>query len=153
MNNLLEKRNIQLAHRWFDEVWNEGNLELVTELFAADGMSYDLGGTGNHAKGPEGIKPLIEAFRKTFPDLKIVIQDAIADEEKVAMRWAASATHTEEGMFGPPTFRKVYVTGMAFIRCNEGQIMEAWNNWDIMSLVQQIQAPSAEPISNLIEEH
>lgn len=150
MNNLQEKRNIHLVYRWFDEVWNSGKLDAVDEIFAPAGMSYDLGGTGQHAKGPEGIKPLIEAFRKTFPDLKIEVHDAIADEEKVAIRWSATATHSEDGLFGPPTYRKIYVTGMGFIICSEDRITEAWNSWDIMSLVQQLQASSAEPISQLL---
>jgi len=37
------KENVQLMHRWFDEVWNQGKAETVHELLAEDAIGMGQG--------------------------------------------------------------------------------------------------------------
>jgi steroid delta-isomerase-like uncharacterized protein len=132
--------NVQVVRRWFDEVWNEGNLDAIDELFAADGIAYGLGEVGKDVRGAEDFKPFVQRIRSAFPDIQITVDDTITQEDKIAARFTATMTHTGDALGFPATGKRVTVRGMSFSRMVNGQIVEGWNNWDIYGLMQQLEA-------------
>jgi len=70
----------------------------------------------------------------------LTIDDTITEGDKVAARWTARMTHRGDHLGIPATNRQVVITGMSIVRVRDGQIVEGWNNWDIMSLMQQLGA-------------
>src|SRR5882762_9551328 len=68
----------ELVHRWFDEVWNQGREETIDELFG-DGVAYGLGESDVTIAGPEEFKVFFRTMRSTFPDLRIDIEDSVAE--------------------------------------------------------------------------
>jgi len=145
----MSKENIALIHRWFEEVWNKGRAEAIEEMFAADGIAYGLGEAGIDVHGPAVFKPFFERLRGAFPELKITIEDALAEGDKVAARWSARMIHRGDHLGIAATGRKVAVTGMSIVRIRDGKIVEAWNNWDMLGLMQQIGAIA--PPTTLLE--
>lgn len=129
-----------LVRRWFEEVWNKGREEAIDEMFAEDGVAHGLADeTGAPLRGASGFKPFFRSFRGAFPDLEVIVEDAITEGDKVAARCRVRATHAGEGLGFAATQRPVEITGMTFARVRDGKIVEAWNNFDFMGMFQQLQ--------------
>lgn len=131
-----EQENTALARRWFEEVWNKGRSDAIDEMFAPDGLSHGL--EAEPIRGPAGFKPFHNRFRGAFPDIKVDIQDAFASGDKVALRWSVRMTHTGDHLGIKATGNPAGVTGMSVLRIRNGKIVEAWNNWDVLGLYQQL---------------
>jgi steroid delta-isomerase-like uncharacterized protein len=129
------EENKALLRRLFKEVWNQGNLGTVDELFAA---GYVLHDPAQLIRGPEGFKAYVSAFRAAFPDMHATIESQIAEEDRVAMRFTVRATHTGEFQGLPPTGKQVMLTGIDIQRIVDGKIVENWVNLDALGLLQQL---------------
>jgi predicted ester cyclase len=82
----LNKRKVRL---FVEAVWNEGRLELIDDLVAADyiGRFPRIDGA---VHGPEGVRRLVSRGRSAYPDLYVKIEDQIAEDDRVATRWRAT---------------------------------------------------------------
>ena len=135
-----EEANKATLRRVPDEVFNQGNLSVVDELFAPDYVMHDPGDPGAALHGYEAFKEqYVGMFRTAFPDLQITIEDQVAEADKVASRYIAQGTHQGELMGIPPTNNRVQVTGTIVSRfTEEGKIAEEWNNFDALGMMQQL---------------
>jgi steroid delta-isomerase-like uncharacterized protein len=137
----MSAENKALIERWFEEVWNKGREEAIDEMFAADGVAHGLGDApGATLRGPDGFKPLFHNFRDTFPDMEVIIEDTVAEGDRVAARCRVRGTHKGEGLGLAATGNAVEFTGICIVRVENGKIAEAWNNFDFMSMFQQLNA-------------
>ena len=136
----MSAENKALVRRWFEEVWNKGRADAIDEMFAADGIAYGLVEAGVDVRSPVAFKPFFEKLRGAFPEFELTIEDIIAEGDTVAARWNAKMMHRGDQLGMPASGRPVAVTGMSFVRVRDGQILEAWNNWDIFGMMQQIGA-------------
>jgi predicted ester cyclase len=87
----------------------------------------------------EEARQFISMFKSAFPDMSATIEDVIAEGDKVVTRVTIRGTHqgeTEE--FGPPTGRQVEGAGLSLHRIEGGKIVEEWNSYDNLSLMQQL---------------
>ncbi len=147
----MSSEKVQIMRRWFDQVWNEGNLDAIDELFASDGIAYGLGEHGRDTRGPAAFKPFVQRLRAAFPDLHITVDDTIEQDDRIAARFSVTMTHSGDDLGFPATGRRAQVKGITFARIQNGQIVEGWNNWDIYGLMQQLQAEPAE--AKLLDEN
>jgi steroid delta-isomerase-like uncharacterized protein len=131
----MSAENKALVRRWFDQVWNKGRTESIDEMLADRAV---LHGLGADMRGPSEFKVFHAAYRDAFPDVVIQIEHLIADDDLVAVRWSAAATHNGGGLGFAATGRRVQFTGMAFARVEGGKIVEGWNNFDQLGLLQQL---------------
>jgi steroid delta-isomerase-like uncharacterized protein len=123
--------------RQFWRVWEEGNIDLVDELLAPDYVNRTPA-TPDQPTGPEGVKGVVGMFRTGMPDLKVVIEDMIAEGDKVAVRYTLEGTHEGE-LFGiPPTGRRLSIKSIAVERVSEGKIREHWRVTDSLDMMQQL---------------
>jgi predicted ester cyclase len=76
--------------------------------------------------GPGGIKRYVTAYRAAFPDIRLTVEDQLAEDDKVATRWTARGTHLGEFLGLAPTGDEVTVSGIEFDRITAGRIDEAW---------------------------
>jgi steroid delta-isomerase-like uncharacterized protein len=132
------ENNKAVVQRWFEEVWNQGRAESIDALFAEDGVSHGLGEAGVEVRGPAAFKPFLERLRGAFPDIHFTVEDTLAEGDRVAARWRAEMTHRGDHLGLPASGRQAEVTGMSIVRIADGKIVEGWNNWDMMGLMQQI---------------
>jgi predicted ester cyclase len=90
-------------------------------------------------RGVEAAKQFAATFRSAFPDLTCAIEDQIAEGDRVATRFRAQGTHegeTEE--LGPPTGKRVEITGITLERFSEGRVVESWDSYDAMGMMRQL---------------
>jgi predicted ester cyclase len=135
----MSKRNVELAHRWFEEVWNQGRLEAIDEM-----ASPEAKGQGQLHHGPpinlQQFRQFAEGLHKAFPGLHVVIEDTIDSKDLVVLRWHADMTHRGSFMGVEPTGRDVRITGITIFRYVRGKLVQGWDNWDQLGLLAQIGA-------------
>lgn len=127
--------NKAVARRWYEEVFNAGNLDLIDELVAANFVDRD---PSNPFQGREGLKQFVSMYRSAYPDIHLTVEDMIAEEEKLAVRFVGRGTHRGTLMGIPPTGRQVTVTAIDILRFEDGKMTEHWGNQDILGMMQQL---------------
>jgi steroid delta-isomerase-like uncharacterized protein len=133
--------NVSLIRRWFEEVWNKGRADAIEEMFAEDGVAHGLAGeSGEALRGPANFRAFHQRFREAFPGIEVVVDDAISEGDKVAARCTVRGKHEGDSLGFAATKRPVEFTGMTFARVRDGKIVEAWNNFDFMSMFRQLGA-------------
>lgn len=135
----MSEENKQLIRRWFDEVWNNGRDEVIEELFDENGIAHGLGDDPAHPiKGPSGYRPFYATFRQAFPNIMVVVEDVISEGDKVVARCSVRAKHEGEFLGRAATQAPVEFTGITIVRIANGKIVEAWNNFDFMTMYRQV---------------
>jgi steroid delta-isomerase-like uncharacterized protein len=137
-----EQENSALIRRWFEEVWNQARLESVDELAAPDVIATGQLEHGRPIQGTEHFKNFARGIRSAFPDISIIVEDTIAQGDKVVARWTARMTHKGQFLGMEPTQKKVTVSGISVQRISNGKIVEAWDSWDQLALLVQLGAMS-----------
>lgn len=134
----MSEENKQILRRWFDEVWNQGRADVIDELFDENGIAHGLStDPANPIRGPRDYRPFYIVFREAFPHLEIVIEDMVAEGDKVAARCSVRGKHEGDFMGRTATQAPVEIEGITIVRIENGKIVEAWNNFDFMTLYKQ----------------
>lgn len=137
----MSQENIDLIRRWFEEVWNKGREEAIDEMFAADGIAHGLADeAGNDLLGPKDYKPFFRKFRSAFPEIKVVVEDTVAEGDKVAARCSVRGQHQSDSLGFAATGQATEFTGITIVRIENGKIVEAWNNFDFLTMYKQLGA-------------
>src|SRR5262249_20629816 len=131
--------NKSLVLRLIDEVLNKGNLAAADQLVDPN-FALHLPGSSEPIRGVEGLKRVAEGFRTGFPDRRMLVEDAICDGDKVAVRVTQQGTH--HGLFQGvnATGKRVSVSAIAIFRVANGRVAEEWLSSDRLGLLQQIGA-------------
>jgi predicted SnoaL-like aldol condensation-catalyzing enzyme len=116
----LNKRKVRL---FVEAVWNEGRLELVDELVAADYVGR-VPRVKRGVRGPEGVRRLVSYGRRAHPDLYVKIEDQIAEDDRVATRWLAT-TRAPTRATTAPTDHTPYYAGISIIRLIAGKQVDS----------------------------
>ena len=137
----MSEENKALIRRWFEEVWDKGRAEAIDEMFAEDGVAYGLSNeSGEPLRGPAAFREFHQRLRSAFPDTVVVVEDTIAEADKVAARCILRGQHMGDSLGFAATQRTMEITGIAIVRIRDGKIVEAWNNFDFMSMYRQLGA-------------
>ena len=123
----------------FWEVWEQGDIDSLDELLAPDYVNHTLAAP-DLPPGPEGVKEVVSMFRSGIPDLRVVIEDMIAEGDRVATRYALEGTHGGD-LFGvAPTGRHLSIKSMTIERLSGGKIVEHWRVTDELDMMRQLGA-------------
>jgi steroid delta-isomerase-like uncharacterized protein len=125
-----------LGRQWFELVWNQGKREAIAEMLSPDALIHD-GGTDT--RGADGFYVFFDRMSLAFSEVHVTIEDSIAEDDRVCLRWQFTARHTGAGLGIEPTGKSVRVTGISIVRVADGKLAEGWQNWDMLGLLQQIQ--------------
>ena len=141
----MSEENKAIVRRSVEEVYSaQGDLDVADELFAPDYVGHSPANPED-VRGIDGVKEEANMYRSAFPDVQLSIEDQVAEGDKVVTRWRASGTHQGEMMGIAPTGNQVRVDGITINRIEDGKIVEAWELFDAMGLMQQLGAiPSPE---------
>ena len=131
--------NKNVVRRLFEEVWNKGSMPVADELIASTYVHHDSS-TPDAGRGPDSEKKRVTLFRTAFPDLRLTIEDIIAEGENVTVRWTGRGTHKGDLNGIAPTGKPFTISGMSIARIANGKLIEGWVNWDALSLMQQLGA-------------
>ena len=137
----MAKETDALVRRWFEEVWNKGREEAIDEMFGEECVAHGLADeAGRPLRGPADFKPFFRRFRGAFPEMEVVVEETVCEGDRVAARCTVRARHRGDTLGFAATERPVEFTGMTIARVSGGKIVEAWNNFDFMSMYGQLGA-------------
>src|SRR2546421_12926953 len=115
------ERNKAVIRRIFDEIINQGKLDVADELLTPDTEVHlpfvDPG------SGPEALKKIVGGLRQGFPDLHLEIDELIGEGDTVAVAWH-STQQTPLGPYRglPPPRRAVRISGIDMMRLKDGRV-------------------------------
>ena len=131
-----EEQNKASFRRYLEEAWNQSNLEVVDETFDRY-VSHQPDGSVLE-RGPEDVKRFIKEFRSAFPDLHLIIEEQLAEGDKVVSHGTIQGTHQGEFRGMAPTGKEREIKGMAIFRfSSDGKVVESWDSYDQLSLMRQ----------------
>jgi len=133
----MSEQNKNAVRRLFEEVWNKGYVPVADELFAPTYTHHDSS-TPDVGRGPESEKKRVSLYRNAFPDLRLTIEDLIAEGETVMARWSCRGTHRGDLNGIAPTGKQFTISGISIARFASGKMVEGWVNWDALGLMQQL---------------
>jgi steroid delta-isomerase-like uncharacterized protein len=124
-----------LISRYIEDVWNKADLEALESLTNST-FTYHLG--GQPPRDISAMRQFLQAVHMAFPDWRVEIQDIIAEDHIVAVRWSGKATH--KGAFHgiPPTGKQIFVCGINIYRTDNGKISKEWEQMDSLGMLQQL---------------
>jgi steroid delta-isomerase-like uncharacterized protein len=126
-------RNKEIARRFFEDVLDQGRFDKYAESHAKDFVAH----AGNHDATLEEDIAAAREERKALPDLRVSVNQILAERDLVAVYWTASGTNTQAGMGFPATGKKIKIDGMTIFRLKAGTICEEWSVWDMLSVMRQ----------------
>ena len=133
----MSEANKNVVRRLSEEIWNKGNLQVTDELFTPNYEHRDAS-TPDFGRGPEGERKRATLYRTAFPDLRLTIEDIIAEGETVMTRWSCRGTHKGDLLGIAPTGKQINISGVTITRLEKGKLAEGYVNWDVLGLMQQL---------------
>lgn len=119
------EQNKHVVRRLIDEVLNDGQMNVIEELYAPELVS--------------GAREWIAPFRESFPDIQMEILELIAEGGTVVGRFTCSATHLKEWLGYPPTGRRFEaIDEVSFYRFHNGKIIGSWGIEDNLGRLEQL---------------
>jgi|SRR3954464_4221249 steroid delta-isomerase-like uncharacterized protein len=133
MTNDMTAPNKELVLRFYKEVYGDWNMALVDAAVSPRFVSHDWPEGG--PTGPQAFRDYYSAIRSAVPDAHYVVDDVIAESDRVVVRYRMLGTH--ERAFGdiPPTGRAITLAGIAVYRLEDGKLMERWVVSDVYGLL------------------
>jgi steroid delta-isomerase-like uncharacterized protein len=149
--------NKRILNRHFDEVLNQGRLDVIDEIYGdryvLDAPVQTEGSVAAHGetRGHDGLKRRVVLFRTAFPDIHFTVDDMLAEGDQVAVQYTFSGTHT--GQFGElePTGRTISVTGILIAVVSDDRIESALSVFDSGDMLHQLEPQQKNPIQHLID--
>lgn len=133
----MSEQNKAVVRRLFEEVWNKGNLSVADEVLAPNYVHRDPA-TPDFGKGPESEKKRANLYRTAFPDLRLTVEEIIAEGDTVIAQWTCRGTHKGDLRGITPTGKQVTVSGVSIAHFDRGKVAESSVNWDALGLMQQL---------------
>ena len=124
--------NKAIVRRYFDQILNEKRHDLAEE-FLADNI--ELHGSGL-APGLDVVKQWLTMFAAAFPDGHQVIEDMVAEEDRVVARTTLNGTQQGEMQGIPATGKSVSISSITIFRMDNGKITEGWLVSDNLGMMQ-----------------
>ena len=136
------EENKAVVRRFLEGIFSQGNPDVVDELADPDFVVHDPSSEAGDVDA-QGVKESIAWSQNAFPELRVTIEDQVAEGDKVATRWRVSGTHQGEMMGAAPTGNQVTFAGTQTDYLSGGKIVESWSNWDTLGMLGQIGAVPA----------
>lgn len=119
--------NKRLVQSVFEEMWNASSPSKARTIFAQ----------------PEGVEKFVTQFLAAFPDLHHTVEEIIAEEDRVAIRFSAQGTHLGRWKDYPARGNPIHFTGLTLAHIAGGKIAEHHTWWDTYEVIEQIIRPAA----------
>lgn len=130
--------NKETIRLWYEEGWNHNrNMELIERVFHPEWND------GNPLRpdqtvGYEGMRELVDFYRKAFPDAHFTITHLFSDNTHAAIRYEVEATHFGDAFGIPATGKKFTSTGLVLYEMKDGKIYRSWQELDLMGIINQL---------------
>ncbi len=129
---------IAIADRVRAEVYNEGNVDAMAEIFAEEYLHGAA--NGPDAIGIEEGAKRIGGFVTALPDLEWTFDEVVAEGNRVAARWTTRGTHDGDLLGFAATGKPVEFTGISFFTIDCGKVSEFQTEMDVVGMLEQVGA-------------
>ncbi len=126
-----------LFKNFVDEIFHSSNLGALDQLFTPDALIHD---PGVEIRGPLALRRAVRGLLAAFPDLRITVEDQIAEGDRLAVRYRGEGTHRAEWRGIPASGKRISYTGMLIVCFESGQIAEYWAQPDLLGVLRQLGA-------------
>lgn len=133
--------NLEIAERWTTEVWNNQDLEVLDEIASPEILHH--GAAFPDVSGTEDLKGSLTRQFEAFPDMKLNIDSAFADDNVAVVRWSGTASQGGEFLGEPASGATINLTGVNVYRVECGQIVESWSEMNTLDMLYQIRDAAA----------
>lgn len=131
------EHNQHLIEIYFNQIWNQGRLELLERIIAPDYINHSAS-ISNPEPGPKGLYPIVQSIRKGFPDLHYDIKDLVITDEKVVARVIMTGTLLGELWGIKPNGKRIEVNQINIERIENGMIKEHWRVTEELLMMKQL---------------
>ncbi len=128
--------NKEVIRAYVETIFNQQQVDRADELVAPDYL--DHAALPGQAPGLQGAKQKWAMYLAGIPDLRVTIEELVAEADKVAVRRSYDGTHQGELLGVPPTGKHVRIGGISIFRLAGGKIAEQWEQLDRLALMQQL---------------
>lgn len=130
--------NKAIVRGLIEDLFNTANLDIADEVLADDYVDH----SASHAdlSGAENVKQSVSEWLAAFPDTVSVVRDLVAEGDRVAARWRTRATHRGAFMDVYPTGNQIDVTWFGIFRLSDGKIVESWDTFNVVEMMQQLES-------------
>ena len=129
------EENKELIRRYID-LWNANDVDALDKLIAVDAIDH-MAFEGQQA-GREGYRDFYRTWHSAFPGFRAVIEDMIAEGDRVATRWTFHGRHLGEYNGIAPTGRAVSFPAVSIQRIENGVVTEEWYIADNQAFLRQL---------------
>ena len=130
-------QNQTLVRRFFDEVCNQKKLNVADELFSSNHQYHDPQIPAG--SGPDGIRQVVSTYQSAFQSAQWEVLETFSADNVVITRWKGIGTNHHKELNGiPATGKDAEVFGVWIQRIENNKIVESWNVWDTLGLLQQL---------------
>jgi len=120
--------NKRLLCRFFDEAWNKGRREAITEAFTKTSILHSR---NRECHGPADFLHFYDIMRAQFSQISIKPVVSLAEADLACVYWRLDGVHNTSRT-------PVCITGISICRIKDGRFVEAWQSWDAAGLASQI---------------
>lgn len=146
--SLHSESNKDLCRRFIQKIFNEGELSLIGDFMSPDAVNHELVDSFGDDEPPQGhnikwLVDLVYLYRRAFPDLRLEIQDQIAEGDRVVTCLHMQGTQKNALMAIAASGRKIDLAGIRVDRIADGKIVESWAHFDALGMLRQLDAMPA----------
>lgn len=109
---------------------SDGHVEGLSEFVTDDVVNHNPVTSEDvevgEVQGIEAFGEHLESLTTAFPDLRLEIEDMIAEDDRVAVRSRLRGTHEGKLMGVEPTGREITMSVITIYRFEDGKIAERW---------------------------
>ena len=131
------QKNKAVVQRYVDEIHNDHSIDAIESIFSSEFIDH-MDTYGGLFQGIDGLKKGYAAAFRAFPDLKAIVNQMIAEEDKVVLHKTVMGTHRGEFRGIPATGKKVKYQSIYIFRIENNKISEYWGLQDELKLKQQL---------------
>jgi steroid delta-isomerase-like uncharacterized protein len=132
------EENKAVLRRWI-EAYNERDLQAEADVLAPDYVAH-VATVSGPLEGLGAWRQFSGSFAEAFPDIRLTIEEIMAEGDMVAARVAFRGTHRGEFQGIPPTGKEVAFTSIEVNGVEEGKVQEHRVELDLLGLMQQLGA-------------
>ena len=130
------ERNKTLVRRFIEKLLNEQDPGAIDDFLTTDFVDHNA--PPEQPPGPKGVKRVLERVLSVLADLRVEMDDVIAEADKVAVRYRAEARHVGNFMGFPASGKMLKWTTISIYRIENGRIAERWGFMDHADLLRQL---------------
>lgn len=131
------QKNVLLIRQLFEEVVNQDDLARYEEFFSKDVIVH---GPASNQKtcGLAKTKKFDSAYVEAYPGKQFSIEEIFEHGDRVIVRWVCHGKHKGNYKGIPPKNSLFAIAGMSIYRIAKGKVVEIWQYWDRLGILEQI---------------